>query len=99
MQMQWYEYAMWGLAGGVMIDGMEMIRIIRENHGRLPAEFRTPWAIFSMVLRTGIGSGLTTILGLSTDNINTPLTAASVGIAAPAILEKLSKTVPRLPER
>lgn len=34
--MEWHEFALWGLAGGVMIEGMEYVRIIRANKGQLP---------------------------------------------------------------
>lgn len=90
--MPWWIGLLWGILGGLMLDGMEYVRAIRANKGRLPRSMRTFWTLFGVGLRAAIG-GCLSALFVSSGQAETPLAAAVVGIAAPTILEKLSQTI------
>ena len=88
-----WEAAVWGIFGGVAVDGIELAKVIRAHRGRLPADVRR-WAYWiAELLRLVIGGGLAVALN-DAGQISGTFGALAVGAAAPLIAEKLSQTIP-----
>jgi hypothetical protein len=90
---------MWGLVGGACVEGLEGAVAMRRTGG-------WPWGrrrsarmpfIASVVIRLGVGVGLAAAVGQS--GPMSALSALSVGVAAPLIIEKMAQQAPvALPE-
>jgi hypothetical protein len=94
--MQWYELMLWGLLGGFLIDGLAFYRAVQASNGRVPARYKRWGTWIAQAVRLVIGGGLVVALGRS-GQVTTAAAAVAVGVAAPAILEKMSESVPKLP--
>lgn len=96
--MVWWEFAIWGIVGGVLIDGLELRSAARRNGGPLPAEYtgRVYWT--GEVFRLLAGGAVAMALGLS-DKLGTPVAALGVGISTPLILERLRSPLHKGEER
>ena len=82
-----------GTIGGVLVDGMELVNAIRSAHGRVPRIY-TRWGYWlSEAVRLAIGGTLTAIMYAS-HQVDTPMTAVTIGVAAPIIIERLTKAPP-----
>ena len=92
----WLELALWGLLGGGIVDGLEFWREVRTNGGRCPEEFRTMAYLVAEAIRLGVGAVLAVAFGLH-GQVTAPLGALAIGVAAPLIVEKMSKQLPKLP--
>jgi hypothetical protein len=84
-----WEYAAWGLAGGLSIEGVE---ILRAKHCRT-----LPWNSFGryiyisrVIIRMALGACVAAALG-SSGQINNASMALMAGAGAPLFLEKLSQ--------
>ncbi len=88
--MQWWQFALCGLAGGAIIDGIEFWRAVRGNKGRIPEEFRTPGFALAEAIRLLSGATLAWAFGTSGE-ISTALAALTVGVTAPLVVEKLAR--------
>ncbi|MFW5420946.1 hypothetical protein J0910_30465 [Nocardiopsis sp. CNT-189] len=86
--------ALWGLFGAFAIEGLQFNSAIRRTRcwpWQYPGEPSFgPWAA-SVVIRLGIGTGLAAAAGLG-DQISGAFGALAVGIAAPYIIEQLSRS-------
>lgn len=91
----WYALAMWGLAGGAIIDGLEFWNAVRGNAGMWPVEYRSAAFLIAEGIRLLAGAGLAVAFGIS-GQVTVPLGALAIGIAAPLIVEKLSAHLPAL---
>ncbi len=89
----WYVFALWGLLGGAIVDGLEFWQIVRANGGHCPRNFRTIAYGVAEVIRLGAGAALAVALGL-TGQVTAPMGALAIGVAAPIIVEKLSEKLP-----
>lgn len=94
--LQLWEVAVWGVFGGIAIDGIELVKVIRAHGGNLPPDVRHWPYWFAEFLRLAIGGGFAIALN-DAGQINGAFGALAVGAAAPLIAEKLSQTLP-LPE-
>lgn len=91
--LHWYTFALWGLFGGVIVDGLEIWRNIRANNGQWPQKFRTWSYLIAEIIRLGAGAGLAVAFGQS-GQVSGPLGALAIGVATPLIVEKLSQQLP-----
>jgi hypothetical protein len=91
------EYAAWGLFGGFAVEAIEFIGAIRRSGGwpwrnrdgtRNLAEPAPVPQLIAVSLRLGVSSGLAAVATAS-EQINTPLAAMAVGVAAPLIIERM----------
>lgn len=88
-------YAAWGLFGGFAVEGLEFTGAIRRTGG-------WPWdqkgepskgpMLASVVIRLLVGAGLAAAAA-STHQISGPIGAVAVGIAAPFLIEQMSRQV------
>jgi hypothetical protein len=105
-EMEWWQAALWALAGGVVVEGLEFAALQRR-HRKWPWEVDAeasagadstaagPLGYFlGELLRLGAGG----ILGAAlAGQVTGPLAALAIGAAAPAIAEKLVAYVPLPP--
>jgi hypothetical protein len=89
----WMDYAVWGLVGGAIVDGIEFWQIVRANRGSWPLEYRTFAFGVAELVRLSAGAGLAVAFGLS-GQVTGPMGAMTIGLAAPLIVEKLSRQLP-----
>ena len=94
----WYIFALWGLLGGVIVDGLELWRVVRANGGQWPKAYRTAAFVLAEAIRLGAGGALAVAFGLS-GQVTAPVGALAIGVATPLIVEKLSQQLPDLGER
>lgn len=94
----WIEAALWGLFGGFAVEGLDLYGAVRRR-GCWPWQVRGPREVgaagyfVAEVFRLVIGSGLAWALAVS-QQVTTPIGALAVGIAAPLIVERLTRTIP-----
>lgn len=98
--MRWYEYLIWGAAGGAALEAAQFYVALRSRGD-------WPWQLdkmagplgygVSIIIRVLLGLGLATAAGLS-GQISGPFGAIAVGIAAPVIVERASKQALRQTE-
>jgi hypothetical protein len=93
--------ALWGLFGGFAVEGLDLYTAVRR-HGRWPWRDRKrreagPWAyLCAELIRLAIGAGLATAAAAS-HQVDTPMAALAVGVAAPIIIERLTHAIPLEP--
>ena len=96
--MTWIEAALWGLGGGFAVEGLDLYGALRRR-GRWPWQVRGPREVGAVgyfvaeLVRLGIGSVLASALAESSQ-ITTAFGALAVGIAAPLIVERLTRVIP-----
>jgi hypothetical protein len=90
--------ALWGLFGGFAVEGLDLYTAVRR-FGRWPWRVREPreagpvaYAVAELV-RLAIGGGLAAATAVS-GQITSPAGALAVGVAAPLIVERLTRAVP-----
>lgn len=96
-EMQWWEVAGWGLFGSLLVDALEIYKVVRNNGGRWPEDCRTPAFCIAEFFRIGIGTGLALAFWRS-GQIEGAMGILTVGASAPLIVEKLSRNLPRFSE-
>ena len=86
-------YFLYGVIGGVFVDGMLVIQAVQavKRRGLAPYDRLDWWA--SELVRVCIGGGLAWLFYLSHE-VNTPLSAAVVGMTAPTIIARLASNPP-----
>src|SRR5437899_10799747 len=94
--MDWWELAGWGLLGGFIVDGLEFWRMVRNNGGVWPIQYRSLAFVAAELVRLLAGAGLAIAFGKS-GQVTGALGAVAIGAAAPLIVEKLSQQLPSLP--
>jgi hypothetical protein len=96
--MTWIEAALWGLFGGFAVEGLDLYGAVRRR-GCWPWQVRGPREVgaagyfVAELFRLVIGGGLAWALSESSQ-ITTPIGALAVGIAAPLIVERLTRAIP-----
>ncbi|WP_125726889.1 hypothetical protein [Kibdelosporangium aridum] len=103
--MVWWQAALWALAGGVVVEGLEFAALQRRHH-------KWPWEVDAEVVRSDstaagpLGYFLGELVRLATGGIlgaalagqiTGPLAALAIGAAAPAIAGHLGVYVPLPP--
>ena len=96
--MTWFEAALWGLFGGFAVEGLDLYGAVRRRQCwpwqvRGPREVGAAGYVVAELVRLAIGSGLALALAQS-EQITTAFGALAVGIAAPLIVERLTKSIP-----
>ncbi|MFE2296794.1 hypothetical protein ACFXAW_01200 [Streptomyces sp. NPDC059445] len=91
--MVWWQGLLWGLAGAISIEALDLYGAIRRIKG-YPWKFEgeVPFGpyMLSIVIRLGVGAGLATALA-SSGQIAGPIGGLAAGIAAPKIIEQLAR--------
>jgi len=93
--MTWWGYALWGAFGGLAVEAVEFYGAIRRVNGwpwRMKGEPPPLPLAFSVMIRVGVGLGLVLAAGLA-GKISTPFEAIAVGVAAPLLIEQMTKRV------
>jgi hypothetical protein len=96
--MTWIEAALWGLSGGFAVEGLDLYGAVRR-HGCWPWRARGPREVGAVgyfvaeLIRLVIGSVLASALAESSQ-ITTAFGALAVGVAAPLIVERLTRVIP-----
>jgi len=89
-------YALWGAFGGLSVEAVQFYGAIRRT-GKWPWKIKGepgPLPLFvSVVIRVGVGFGLA-LAAVETGQVSGPLGAIAVGVAAPLLIEQMSKRVP-----
>ncbi|MCA1705637.1 MAG: hypothetical protein LC808_21210 [Actinobacteria bacterium] len=96
--MTWIEAALWGLFGGFAVEGLDLYGAVRRRgcwpwRAVGPREVGAAGYFVAELIRLVIGSGLAWALAES-GQINGPIGALAVGIAAPLIVERLTRAMP-----
>lgn len=90
----WIEMALWGLAGGAIVDGLDFAEAIHKGAGRLPARYKRAGFWLGEAVRLLAGAGLAAALGVA-GYVKPPLGPLIVGIAAPSIVKRLGRDLPK----
>lgn len=96
--MTWIEAALWGLFGGFAVEGLDLYGAVRRR-GCWPWQVRGPREVGALgyfvaeLVRLFIGSGLAWALAAS-QQVTTPVGALAVGVAAPLIVDRLTRAIP-----
>jgi hypothetical protein len=86
----------WGLVGGLCVEALalySMIRTSRRWSWRKPIPQGLAAYLISVILRAGAGAGLAAAAAGS-GQVSGPFAAFALGIAAPLVVEKLSRAIP-----
>ncbi|MGH3511184.1 MAG: hypothetical protein ACRDYB_04365 [Acidimicrobiales bacterium] len=96
--MTWIEAAVWGLFGGFAVEGLDLYGAVRRRgcwpwraHG--PREVGATGYFVAELVRLLIGSGLASAFAESRQ-VTTAFGALAVGVAAPLIVERLTRAIP-----
>jgi hypothetical protein len=96
--MTWIEAALWGLGGGFAVEGLDLYGALRRR-GCWPWRVRGPREVGAVgyfvaeLIRLVIGGVLAAALAES-NQITTAFGALAVGVAAPLIVERLTRVIP-----
>ena len=96
--MAWWDLVFWGLFGGFIVDGLELWHQVRKNNGKWPVRCSSIAFFIAEIIRLTAGAGLAVAFGGS-GQVNGPLGALAIGVAAPLIVEKLASSLPSLPQK
>jgi len=91
-----WELALWGAAGGLMVEAIEFSRAIKRTGSfpwKSPGEPGPLPLLVSVVIRIGVGFGLTWAAAAN-NQVTGAFGAIAVGVAAPLLLEQMAKNVP-----
>lgn len=90
---QWWAAALWGVFGGSMVVGLDFTSVI-SRIGDWPWNTRKKMRVgpyfASVVVRLSLGGGLATAAAQS-GYVGNALSAVTIGIATPLIVEKLTQ--------
>ena len=92
---RWWEFALWGVVGGLAVLAIEFWGVMRARHGRLPVRYTRLWYWAGEGCRIIVGGVLAVALGRASQ-VTVPLGAFTVGVAAPLILTRLGEYAPQL---
>ncbi|WP_433461853.1 hypothetical protein [Spirillospora sp. CA-128828] len=95
--MVWWQAALWGIAGGFLVEALELYASIRRSTRRWTWRRPIPQGmaafVVSIVIRMGAGG--TVAAALAQDGqVAGALAALGLGVAAPLVIEKLARVVP-----
>ncbi len=93
--MVWWEFGIWGLVGGLLIEALEFRSVARANWGLLPPAY-TGWAFWTAEIIRVLGGGVLAVTLGQSEIVVTPVSAMAIGILTPVILDKL-KSAPIAP--
>jgi len=88
--------AAWGLLGGVCVEALELYALIRRSRHwswRRPIPQGLAAYLISVMVRAGAGAGLAAAAAGS-GQVSGTLAAFGLGVAAPLVVEKLSRAIP-----
>lgn len=97
--MNWIQAALWGIAGGFVVEGLEFYSVVRQ-HGK------SPWNVSGPGIRAGRASYLVAELirlvvggilagaAAASGQVSGALAAVAVGVATPLVVERLTALVP-----
>lgn len=91
----WLEAAYWALAGGLCVEGLELYARIRHTpkwSWRTPIPQGLTAYLLSVVIRAGVGATLAAAAA-SSKQVTGAFAAFSLGVAAPLVIEKITKMV------
>jgi hypothetical protein len=96
--MTWIEAAVWGLFGGFAVEGLDLYGAVRRRgcwpwQARGPREVGAAGYLVAELVRLLIGSGLACAFAESRQ-VTTAFGALAVGVAAPLIVERLTRAIP-----
>jgi len=91
------EFFLWGLLGGIFIDGLDFVKLIRARGGKMLKRATSAgyMLVLGEVLRLLIGGALALVF-YESNQVNTPLAAATIGMTAPMIIERLGREPPKV---
>ena len=93
--MTWWGYALWGAFGGLAVEAIGFSGAISRVKGwpwRVKGETPPLPLAVSVVIRVGLGFGLAWAAGQA-GVISGPWGAIAVGVAAPLLIEQMTKRV------
>ena len=88
--------ALWGLLGGFCTEGLQLWQAVQRARGKWPPEKRNPAFAVAEIIRLTAGAGVAAAFG-SSGQVTGALGAFTFGVAAPLIVEQLTKTIPLTP--
>lgn len=91
------EILMWGIFGSLVVDGVQIYRVVLNNGGNWPKDCRSIAFFIAECIRTCAGAGLAVALWKA-NQISGPIGALTVGAAAPLIVENLARQLPEFPD-
>jgi hypothetical protein len=96
--MIWSEAALWGLFGSFAVEGLDLYGAVRRGgcwpwQTRGPREVGAAGYFVAELVRLLIGSGLACAFAESRQ-VTTAVGALAVGVAAPLIVERLTRAIP-----
>ena len=90
MEAAWWLYALLGLSGGFVVDGLAYVRFVRTSKGILPRNFWSLPYVLGFVIRLLSGAILAMVLGAG-GQVSVPVGAFVIGITAPAVIDQYFK--------
>jgi len=94
--MSYWEAAIWGLAGGMSFEGLELYARIRRVPGwtwRKPIPQGLVAYCLSVMIRAGFSIGVA-VAGDASGEVVGGLAMFALGVAAPLVIEKLARGIP-----
>ena len=94
--MSWWALALWGLGGGLIVEGLELvaaIKRVRDLPWRVPGEIPLRAYFVAWPIRVGAGAALAMAVGAG-DQVTGALAAFMIGVSAPLIIEKAPVSLP-----
>lgn len=91
--MTWWEYALWGALGGLVVEANQFLRAILRLKvwpWKVKGEPAPPVLAASVAIRVGLGFVVALVMG-NAGEISGVFGAFMVGVAAPLILEQMMR--------
>ncbi|MGW5259656.1 hypothetical protein ACWEQG_01695 [Microbispora sp. NPDC004025] len=95
-----WQATLWGLAGGVCVESLELyarIKRVRKWSWRKPIPQGLAAYLTSVAIRAGVGA-LLAAAAASSGQISGEFAALALGVAAPLVVEKLSRMAVVMPQ-
>jgi hypothetical protein len=98
----WHEAALWGLAGGFVVEGLDLYTAVRR-HGKWPWRVTGPGPaaglagyVVAELVRLLIG-GVLAAGAAASSQVSGAVAAMAIGVAAPVMVERLTALIPLPP--
>lgn len=94
--MTWWQYALWGALGGLVVEATQFYRAIRRFKAwpwEVKGESAPPVLLASVAIRVGLGLIAALVMGQS-GAISGVLGVFGAGVAAPLIFEQMMRQTP-----
>src|ERR1044071_9593079 len=88
--------SVWGLSGGACVEALALYGLIRRSENwswRRPISQGLSAYLISVILRMGAG-GVLAAAAAGSQQVSGPFAAFGLGVAAPLVVEKLSRAIP-----